>query len=171
MPLSGAPQKRKPNRRHQPCKGMKQPIPEHVVLHGDEICRRHDAREHIVPLQDLMKQDAIKEAPEPYPKQSARRDQRASMLSLSHTLVSFFTALLFVESSLEPIWYSSALITASTKSGNEMSAKLTQKRTSKTEARTKRAVAQLGHASASPAKEAATRTNTEQRRRRKVTHF
>ena len=51
--------------RHGPHGGVEDAVPAHVQLHGRQRDRRDLRREHVVPVDDLMQEDAVDEGPEP----------------------------------------------------------------------------------------------------------
>jgi hypothetical protein len=59
-----APEKKDPHERYQPDHRMKQPIPHHIHVHGFEGRRGHPVGDHVVPLQDLVQDNAIDKAPQ-----------------------------------------------------------------------------------------------------------
>src|SRR5687767_5519723 len=52
-------------RNHERCH-VEQSVPEHVSRHGIHRMRRQHGRSHVVPLQDLVKSDAINEPTQSY---------------------------------------------------------------------------------------------------------
>ena len=68
-----APEDKDSHERHQPDHRMKEPIPDHIHLHGFERCRGHPVGEHVVPLQELVQDNTIDKAPKPMPSTIAAR--------------------------------------------------------------------------------------------------
>jgi hypothetical protein len=57
-----APEEQDPRECHQPDPRMKQPIPDHIHVHGFEGGWGHPIGEHMVPLQDLVQDNPINKA-------------------------------------------------------------------------------------------------------------
>src|SRR5690606_30824567 len=74
-----APKRRQAREGQEPDPGMKHPVPEHVDLRADEVRHGNHAREHVVPLQQLMQDDAVEEAAEARAGQQAGRDEGRTM--------------------------------------------------------------------------------------------
>ena len=62
--------------RHQPGRGVKQAVQERVVLERADVRRRLHGTRHVVPLQDLMQDDAVGESPEVHAQHHGRQDER-----------------------------------------------------------------------------------------------
>jgi hypothetical protein len=61
---SGAEEQTDADGSHGPGYRMEEAVPDHVVLHRNERRGRDAAREHVVPLQDLVEEDSIEKAAE-----------------------------------------------------------------------------------------------------------
>lgn len=69
-PASRSKQQNNAEEASHPRHGMEEAVLDHVVFHGNEIRRRRYARQHVVPLKDLVKKDAVDEPPSPTPSTS-----------------------------------------------------------------------------------------------------
>jgi hypothetical protein len=56
------PEQKDSHKRHEPDRRMKQPIPDHIHMHSFEGRRGYPIGEHVVPLHDLVQDNAIDKA-------------------------------------------------------------------------------------------------------------
>src|SRR5690242_2984315 len=72
----GAPEKHDSRHHGRPHDRVEDAIPDHIDLGGDEFDGRYHARQHLMPLQDLMKENTVDKAPHADSEEGARRDER-----------------------------------------------------------------------------------------------
>jgi len=74
---AGPEEKPDAERGDEPRHGVKDAVPDHVDLDVHQRRRRKARRQHVMQLQDLVKQDAVREASEPDAEHGPRRDERS----------------------------------------------------------------------------------------------
>ncbi len=79
----GAPQHRHSGGHEDPCGGVKKPVPHHVDLHRYEVDGHDPGGQHVVPLQDLVEDDAVDESAEPDTQEHAGGQHRTEVGTLS----------------------------------------------------------------------------------------